>query len=325
MTKKTADKADKRVNPSASEVFDFLRENMPVRVRDLIEAHLAIEAEDARRAGALGFMARALAIATLPHRRQVQPGDGQPTPFFRRKNGDFTLTMVTAHPNGLPFGTLPRLLLTWVCSEAVRKKEPVLFLGDSLSAYLDTLNLKRSGGARGDITRLKYQMAALFSAMISCRYDGTNSWTLKNVLLADSVDWWEPQHPEVAGEWRSRLQLSQPFFQECVDHPLPIDLRVIRVLRTSPLALDIYMWLTHRMSYLSRRTVIPWQSLMAQFGAAYSSNDQGVRDFKRAFIRQMRRVHYLYQEARIDANDDGLVLQPSATHIPPMQQRSLFE
>ncbi|HRJ01915.1 MAG TPA: replication protein RepA [Hyphomonas sp.] len=315
--KKTTTRQARNTMPKT---FDYRNGELPAKVRDMIEAHLAIEAEDARRAGALGFMARALAIATLPHRRQ-------PTPVFRRKNGDFTLTMVTAHPDGLPFGSLPRLLLTWVCTEAVRKEEPVLFLGESLSAYLSELNLKRTGGARGDITRLKHQMATLFSAMISCRYEGRDSWALQNVLLADSVDWWEPQSPDEAGQWRSRLQLSKPFYQECVDHPLPVDLRVIKVLRSSPLAMDIYMWLTHRMSYLSRRTTIPWQSLMAQFGSDYSSNDQGVRDFKRAFLRQLQHVHYLYKEARIEPTDDGLVLLPSPTHVPPAgpKQGILFD
>jgi len=303
---------------SLPQTYDFKGGDVPAKVRDMIETHLAIEAEDARRAGALGFMARALAIATLPHRKQYLP-------VFRRKNGDFTLTMVTAHPDGLPYGTLPRVLLTWVCTEAVRKGEPVLSLGDSLSGYLAELNLHRTGGARGDITRLKYQMSTLFSSLISCRYEGKDAWTLQNVLLAESVDWWEPQNPEEAGAWRSRLQLSQPFFQECVDHPLPIDLRVIKLLRRAPLAMDIYMWLTHRMSYLSRRTTIPWHSLMAQFGSDYSNNDQGLRDFRRAFIRQLKNVHYLYREARIEATDDGLVLLPSPTHVPSApSQRALF-
>src|SRR5690606_40154031 len=88
-------------------VFDYRNGKIPDRVRDLIEAHLAIEREDAKSAGSLGFMTRALAIATLPHRRQKDFR-------FVRKNGDFTLTMMTAHPQGLPFGTVPRMLLTWV-------------------------------------------------------------------------------------------------------------------------------------------------------------------------------------------------------------------
>ncbi|MCR5860180.1 hypothetical protein [Mesorhizobium sp. J428] len=82
-------------------VYDYNRyEDLPARVRDLIEAYLAIEKTDAKAAGSLGFMTRALAIATLPHKR-VQDHR------FMRKNGDFTLTMLTAHPDGLPMAPCP--------------------------------------------------------------------------------------------------------------------------------------------------------------------------------------------------------------------------
>ncbi|OIK39822.1 hypothetical protein BED30_24135 [Citrobacter portucalensis] len=279
-------------------------------MRDLIEAHLAIEAEDAKSAGTLGFMTRALAIATLPHRRLAEDR-------FVRKNGDFTLTMLTAHPEGLPYGTLPRLLLTWVATEAVQKKERVLSLGDTLASYLNELGLHSTGGKRGDITRLKHAMTTLFSAIISCRYEGKDSWALQNVLLADKVEWWQPQAEEEAGTWQSRLQLSEPFFKECIEHPLPVDMRAMRVLRQSPLALDIYVWLTHRMSYLSKRTTIPWVSLSGQFGAGYAVNDQGLRDFKRAFLRELKNVVAIYPEAKLSESRNGLVLYPSPTHVLP--------
>jgi hypothetical protein len=108
-------------------VFDYRNGELPERVRDLIEAHLAIEAQDAKSSGSLGFMTRSLAIATLPHRKT--------TDFrFVRRNGDFTLTMMTAHPQGLPYGTLPRLLLTWVCTEVAQKRERVLSLGNNLAS-----------------------------------------------------------------------------------------------------------------------------------------------------------------------------------------------
>lgn len=292
-------------------VYDYDRyEDLPPRVRDLIEAHLAIETADAKAAGTLGFMTRALAIATLPHRRVADHR-------FMRKNGDFTLTMLTAHPDGLPYGTLPRLLLTWVCSEAVRTGEPVLSLGPTLGSYLRELGLKNTGGVRGDITRLKHAMTTLFSSIISCRYEGRESWALQNVLLADRVEWWQPQNVEDAGQWQSKLVLSRPFFTECVDHPVPVNLVAMKALRHSPLALDTYVWLTHRMSYLSRRTVIPWISLSAQFGAGYAQNDQGLRDFKRAFLRELKHVLTIYTEAKIAVTDNGLVLYPSPTHVPP--------
>jgi len=296
-------------NPIKS-VYDYRDGTLPERVRDLIQAHLAIEAEDAKSAGTLGFMTRALAIATLPHRKISEDR-------FVRKNGDFTLTMLTTHPEGLPYGTLPRLLLTWVTTEVVQRKERVLSLGNTLASYLNELGLHNTGGKRGDITRLKHAMTTLFSAIISCRYEGKDSWALQNVLLADRVEWWQPQGHEEAGTWQSRLQLSEPFFKECLDHPLPVDIRAMKVLRQSPLALDIYIWLTHRMSYLSKRTTIPWVSLSGQFGAGYAQTEQGLRDFKRAFLRELKNVVALYPEAKLSASRNGLVLYPSPTHVLP--------
>lgn len=299
-------------------VFDYRNGKIPERVRDLIEAHLAIEREDAKSAGTLGFMTRALAIATLPHRRQDEYR-------FVRKNGDFVLTMMTAHPEGLPFGTVPRMLLTWVCTEAVQTGERVLHLGNSLAEYLDELGMHSSGGKRGDITRLKHAMTTLFSAVISCHYEGADSWALSNVLLADRVEWWQPQNPEQAGQWQSNLQLSEPFFKECIEHPLPVDVRAMRSLGKSPLALDIYVWLSHRMSYLSRRTTIPWVSLAGQFGAGYAMDEQGLRDFKRAFLRELKHVMVVYPEAKVADSPNGLVLYPSPPHVPfsssPKQRR----
>ena len=299
-------------------VFDYRNGRIPERVRDLIEAHLAIEREDAKSAGTLGFMTRALAIATLPHRRQDEYR-------FVRKNGDFVLTMMTAHPEGLPFGTVPRMLLTWVCTEAVQTGERVLHLGNSLADYLNELGMHSSGGKRGDITRLKHAMTTLFSAVISCHYEGADSWALSNVLLADRVEWWQPQNPEQAGQWQSNLQLSEPFFKECIEHPLPVDVRAMRSLGKSPLALDIYVWMSHRMSYLSRRTTIPWVSLAGQFGAGYAMDEQGLRDFKRAFLRELKHVMVVYPEAKVADSSNGLVLYPSPPHVPfkgsPKQRR----
>lgn len=289
-------------------VFDYRNGELPERVRDLIEAHLAIEAQDAKSAGTLGFMTRSLAIATLPHRK---------TEDFRfvRRNGDFTLTMMTAHPQGLPYGTLPRLLLTWVCTEVAQKRERVLSLGNNLASYLVELGLHNTGGKRGDITRLKHAMTTLFSSVISCHYEGKDSFALQNVLLADSVDWWTPQNPEEAGEWQSSLQLSEPFYKECIQHTLPFDMRAIRGLRQSPLALDIYVWLTYRMSYLSKRTTIPWVALAGQFGSGYSLSEQGLRDFKRAFLRELKNVVMIYPKARVSDSPTGLVLWPSPPHV----------
>jgi hypothetical protein len=311
---KAVKRTSKRIDPITADiipmtpVFDYRNGELPERVRDLIEAHLAIEAQDAKSSGSLGFMTRSLAIATLPHRKT--------TDFrFVRRNGDFTLTMMTAHPQGLPYGTLPRLLLTWVCTEVAQKRERVLSLGNNLASYLGELGLHNTGGKRGDITRLKHAMTTLFSSVISCHYEGKDSFALQNVLLADKVDWWTPQNPEEAGQWQSSVMLSEPFFKECIEHVLPFDMRAVRGLRQSPLALDIYIWLTYRMSYLSKRTTIPWIALAGQFGSGYATSEQGLRDFKRAFLRELKHVLVIYPQAKVADGLHGLVMYPSPPHV----------
>ena len=47
----------------------------------------------------------------------------------------------------------------------------------------------------------------------------------------------------------------------------------------SPMALDLYSWLTYRMSYLERLTGIPWGALQLQFGADYPYIPLGTADY----------------------------------------------
>jgi hypothetical protein len=107
------------------------------RSRELAAEALAIEAEEARRAGALGFMARVLVQTTLPHSRPAAN-------TFLRRNGRLILS-ISAHPLlGLPYGRYPRLLMAWVTTEAVRTKSATLHLGDTLSGFMARLGLLRA-------------------------------------------------------------------------------------------------------------------------------------------------------------------------------------
>lgn len=110
-------------------------------INQLLTEALAIETEEAKEAGALGFMARALTLATMPHSK---PDSNE----FVRKNGSFTMTMIALSVVGLPYGSVPRLLLAWLTTEAVRTKERELILGDSMSIFMRELGLVPTGGRR---------------------------------------------------------------------------------------------------------------------------------------------------------------------------------
>ena len=72
-----------------------------------------------------GFMARLLALCSLP---RSNPGNRHQ---YKRQNGPYTLYMFAGRDK-LPYGNLPRLILAWVCSEAVRTQSRVLVLGKAL-------------------------------------------------------------------------------------------------------------------------------------------------------------------------------------------------
>lgn len=339
---------------------------MPKWVRDVIDESFAIEAEDAKKAGALGFMARALVNATLPYKDPKRP-------IFERRNGQYVLRMMGGNDNGLPYGVYPRLLMSWITTEAVRTKSPELELGESLSAFLrDVLGLQRGGGKRGPNARVSEQMERLFSTLITATYTGDRgrSFNLRNVLIVDeaSIDretalllddaasgsprrlaagaksqagaqdgdeddrLWTPQSREDVGRWKSRVVLSARFYQEIIERPVPIDLRAYRALRGSPVAMDLYTWMTYRMSYIERSTrPVPWEALMLQFGSDYAvdPNDpkRAVREFRnKSFKPALGVVREIYPEANFEMTDRGLILHPSKPHVPLLKggQVNLF-
>lgn len=277
----------------------------PQFVDSLITQALAIEDADAREAGALGFMARAMVQATLPHRK-VEGNE------FERRNGNFTLTLQAPSKIGLPYGSVPRLLLAWVTTEAVKTQSRELELGDSMSAFMGELGLTPTGGSTGSITRLKNQTRRLFSSTVSATYQDSEKIADLGYRLADrSLLWWHSKDPEQAGLWKSTVTLSEQFFNEVVDRPVPVDMRAIRALKQSPMALDVYTWLTYRVSYLKRPVVIPWGALALQFGSDYSR----LRDFKAALLTELRKVLLVYGRVQVEALEDGLMVKPSLTHI----------
>ena len=114
----------------------------------------------------LGFMARMLALCSLP---RTNPGTRHQ---YKRANGPYKLVMVAGADNKLPYGNLPRLLLAWVSTEAVRTQSRELVLGHSLSEFMRTLGIYHNSGGRGGVqTRLRKQMNRLFGCTVSLIYE----------------------------------------------------------------------------------------------------------------------------------------------------------
>jgi hypothetical protein len=111
--------------------------------RKLVDAAAVIRMspEDAQAA----FMARQLVQCTLPH---SNPGN---VPAWTRKNGDLVLSVKPGSDEfgktyGYPYGVIPRLLLFWMTTEALRRKDRRLDLGHSLASFMHQVGLDPSRG-----------------------------------------------------------------------------------------------------------------------------------------------------------------------------------
>jgi hypothetical protein len=96
-------------------------------------------------------------------------------------------------------------------------------------------------------------------------------------------------------------------------------MRALKALKRSPMALDIYCWLTYRLSYLRKPTEIPWAVLQIQFGADYTRT----RGFKESFLHHLRKILTLYPEANVEKGERGLLIKPSKPHVAQLPPPAL--
>ena len=206
------------------------------QVNQLIEAS---EAEPE-----LGFMARLLALCSLP---RTNPRDREK---YMRRNGPYVLVLTgrRAGRRGCPSGNIPRLLLAWVCSEAVRTQRRELVLGRSLYEFMHKLGMEdRSGGRHGERARLKNQMERLFTCSVQLIYTESDHKVVVSSFVAERAEfWWSAREPNAPSLWDSTIELGEKFFNEIIAHPIPIDLHTLKALKWSPLGLDLYFWLVGR-------------------------------------------------------------------------------
>ena len=125
----------------------------------------------------LGFMARLMALCSLP---RSNPGDQHQ---YQRVNGPYRLILSRTGAYKLPFGNLPRLLLAWISTEAVRTQSRELILGDSLSEFMRALGVYSNSGRVH--TRLRNQMNRLFHSSVEFtqEHEQGNPASLPHALL----------------------------------------------------------------------------------------------------------------------------------------------
>ena len=261
-------------------------------------------------------MARLLALCSLPRRN---PGSQL---RYIRRNGPYTLAMTAGVNNKLPYGTLPRLLLAWVCTEAVRTQHRELILGRSLADFMRSVGVYDDGGAVR--RRLRNQMQRLFRSHVELVYEDAHGLRFVNSAIADSGEfWWDTKHPDQSSLWESKIELGEKFFHEVITNPIPLDLHILTAMKRSPLGLDLYLWLTYRTFALKRPLRLTWRQLYRQFGVdpAKAGNRRTVDNFRTDCLRELKKIKNAWPDLHYQTVKGALLLSPSPPRISPSQLR----
>ena len=268
-----------------------------------------------------GSRARLMALCSLP---RTNPGNRI---RYTRQNGPYTLYMTAGGGNKLPFGNLPRLLMAYVSTEAVRTQSRVLILGSSLSGFMRKLGMSDdSGSPRGDRTRLRNQMRRLFNAHVQLVYEDERGEASVSSSVADRTEfWWNERKPGERTLWESKIELGEKFFQEIISHPVPIDMNTLTALKRCALGLDLYLWLVYRTFALTRPLRLTWRQVYQQFGLhpAKASDKRTVLNFRRKILRELKKIKLAWPDLNYATAPGVLILHPSTPAIAPTDQRQL--
>ena len=261
----------------------------------------------------LGFLTRLLMLCTLP---RSNPGRRRE---YRRVNGPFSLYMQAGPDTTLPYGSVPRLLLAWVCTEAVRTQSRDLTLGASVAEFMRRIGLELdTGGPTGSRTRLRNQMMRLFRARVVLYYTDPRGGTIEtsSEVTTRRELWWDERQPQQATLWESTIRLGEDFFNEIIAHPVPLDMHVLKVLSRSPLGLDLYMWLIYRAPSLQGPIRLTWRAIYQQFGVNPRADKRTVDAFRTDCLRELKKLKIAWPGLDYATPKGCLELRPSPPVIP---------
>jgi hypothetical protein len=273
--------------------------------RRAVEAAAAVLSEEVSR---LGITHAGFAMTSLPHRRVEDS-------LWERK-GHLTTLLVESgldrrrQPIGVPYGSLARIILLYLQTEAIRTGNPEVVLGRSMNAWLTKMAITSGGRTRELVAEQARRISAcrltFFTERGPAEYRQNGAFVRDAISLSGLMDAAQPSL------WQDRVRLDEGFWTSLRAHPVPVREEAISAIGTRSMAIDIYIWLAYRLHALSGPITVTWQAVFSQFGAGF----QFLRHFKPRLTDSLKIALAVYPEARVDMTAEGLILRPSAPAVP---------
>lgn len=261
----------------------------------------------------LGFMSRLMVMVNLPYR-----DPGKDAVNWWRRNGQVVLNITPGRYEdknlGIPYGSYPRLIMAYLITQAVKTQNPVINLGNSFREFLNLIGVDDGGK---QYRQLRKQLDRTLAAAFSWTYSNEQMWSRTNIQVShQSQLWWNPKSPDQLSLWDSYIKLNTDFFNEIIRNPVPIDLRILKILKNSPLGLDLYMFLSWRAFNLQGPAFINWEALHSQLGGQYTN----LKVFARDCRKHLKRIQAIWPELNIKSLKGRLCIEPTTRPLVPVDK-----
>ena len=216
-----------------------------------------------------------------------------------RKNGNYSLIVSSGideegTPFGVPYGSFPRLVLAYIITRVVKTSERRIDFSSYFSGFLKEIGY--TGNHKGNSEsgkRIHDQLERLLHATISFQYKDDEQRSRLNLTVAPkSVLWWNYKKPDQGSLWGSYVDISEDFFTAILNAPVPLRTDILAALKKSPLALDVYMWVSYRLFTMQasgqEQVTLSYGRLQDQFGTGIA--EKNYRNFRSRFRQAISEV-----------------------------------
>lgn len=236
---------------------------------------------------------------------------------------------------GLPYGRFPRLIMAYLITQITERDRQVkrgtltpeearkIPLGYSMNEFLNQIGLQArgTGGKSGSLTRLRDQLRRINRCTITVESRLPNRDVGMNTQIASSWDlWFSEKHPNQGSLTPSHITVTEEYFNYVAEAPIPIDLNVMRKLR-SPRAMDCYSWLVTKQYWLHKKNLarhtFSWEQLVSSFAGAPIETPTQLRDFRYKFRSVLNEIGAYWPELDVEIDQkQGLAMRRSALAVP---------
>ena len=210
----------------------------------------------------------------------------------------------------VPAGPKARLLFAYINDFAIRHKTPVIDLGRSLRKFME-MNSVPIGGPNGQ--EIGRQLKNIAAARIVLGVWSDSRVSTRQSRVASGIDFWRDRNPGQSTFWEPEMQLAPEYFEDLREHRVPLYFPALVKLQANPRAMDVFCWLVYRMRSVGFPVKIPYAALHPVFGVGIKL----LKHFKGEFRKAMIAVHDSYPQARVELEEDHLILRRSPSLIPP--------